>query len=169
MKKTMLLLVIGILSVFLFSACHSDSSYREISDVLGIDISSGAIGTDHDSHGGFHGDGERFLTISFSDSSITETLAKEPEWKPLPFTENITALIYGISTEEGVTGPYVTDEDGAAQFPEIKNGYYYFIDRQNQNTDRHDDSNVLDRHSFNVTIAVYDIDTDMLYYAEYDT
>lgn len=34
---------------------------------------------------------------------------------------------------------------------------------------KHDDTNILDRYSLNFTIAIYDIETNTLYYAELDT
>lgn len=169
MKKAMQILMIGVFIIFVLSGCQRGSAQSDLPDVPGIDMNSGTIVANSDSHGGFHGDGERFVAISFSDPSIAERLIEDQAWKPLPLSKNITALIYGITTEEGREGPYVTDEDGKAEFPKIQNGYYYFIDKQNQNAARYDDTDVLDRDSFNFIIAIYDIDTDRLYYAELDT
>ncbi len=42
-------------------------------------------------------------------------------------------------------------------------------DRYHDSTDPYDDSNVLARASFNFTIALYDAETDILYYCEFDT
>ena len=47
---------------------------------------------------------------------------------------------------------------------EIQNGYYILIDRQeDQETD------ILDRPSFNVTVGLYDTDTNTLYCCTLDT
>ena len=43
------------------------------------------------------------------------------------------------------------------------------MDRSSESTDNTDDSMLLSRYSFNFTIAIYDTDTDILYYFEYDT
>ena len=57
-----------------------------------------------------------------------------------------------------------------AHLPEIKNGVYKFVDRYNGYLkDRSDDSEILDRSSFNFSIAVYDLDSNTLYYFERDT
>lgn len=52
--------------------------------------------------------------------------------------------------------------------PNIENGYYYFADRQN-GVFNHDDNNLNDRISWNFTLAILDIDTNMIYYYELDT
>lgn len=55
-------------------------------------------------------------------------------------------------------------------WPTFENGVYKFVDRQaDPGEDRGDDSALLGRYSFNFTIAVYDMDSDFLYYFEMDT
>lgn len=171
MKKRLLLPMMGILLLFLLSACQGSRSLQgKISDALGVDVSSGTIGTSSDSYGGFHGDGQLFVSIHFSDGHIAEALSENRAWRSLPLSGTLTALVYGIRTEDSQTGPYLKDSGGAALFPEIRHGYYYFIDRQaEQGGDSHNDSGVLDRYSLNFTIAVYDTDTNIMYYAELDT
>lgn len=171
MKKKLLSAIVGILVLFLLSACQGSRSPEEkVSDVLGIDISSGTINTSSDSHGGFHGDGQLFISISFPDDQIAEELSEKNAWCSLPLSETLTALVYGIQTKTSKTGPYLKDQGGDPLFPEIRYGYYYFIDRQpSQNASGHDDTNILDRYSLNFTIAIYDMETNTLYYAELDT
>lgn len=41
--------------------------------------------------------------------------------------------------------------------------------RHSESTDHFDDTNVLDRHSFNFVIAIFDTDTNRLYYSRFDT
>ena len=48
--------------------------------------------------------------------------------------------------------------------PKIENGYYFFKDRQ---ADK--DKEILDRYSFNFTVAVYDNDNNKMYFCELDT
>lgn len=170
MKKTSLRLIMGVFVILMLSACQkSNSPQKEISHALGIDISNGTVETYNDSHGGFHGDGTSYASIRFPDDSIAKKLSESNAWKPLPLSENLSVLIYGNTTKSGHTGSYLTDKDGKDTFPEVKNGYYYFIDRHDQSTDSYDDTNILDRYSFNFTIAIYDTDTDTLYFAELDT
>ena len=142
---------------------------HEISNVIGIDISDGEVISESDSHGGFHGDGSTVIVIQFADTSCSDQIAKNGEWNTLPLTDNLTALVYGIHAENSSVGPMIHGGDGIPVVPEIENGYYYFLDRHSQSTDPKDDSGVLDRASYNFTIAIYDADTQMLYYLELDT
>ena len=48
----------------------------------------------------------------------------------------------------------------------IANGFYRLIDRH---SDAGDGQNLLERASLNVTLAVYDADSDTLYFCEMDT
>ena len=87
----------------------------------------------------------------------------------MPLTENLTALVYGLQTESSSVGPMIHSGDGAPVIPEVENGYYYFLDRHSQSTNPKDDSGVLDRASYNFTIAIFDTDQQTLYYMELDT
>ena len=53
--------------------------------------------------------------------------------------------------------------------PAIYNGYYMFEDRHSESKDSRDDSELFDRYSYNFSIAIYDCDTDKMYYFEFDT
>ena len=55
------------------------------------------------------------------------------------------------------------------QLPQIQNGYYYFVDRQAESEMQHSDAQIMERASLNFSIALYDVDTDTLYYIEVDT
>jgi hypothetical protein len=169
-KKAFFLFIAAFAMLLLFSGCQSGTSTRDQwLYALGIDPSSATVVESSDSHSGFHGDGLLFAQISIADDSVGAILSQRDEWKPLPLAENLTALAYGITTETSQTGPYLTNEANEPVFPEIQNGYYYFEDRHSQSTDPYDDADVLGRNSFNFTLAIYDTDTNTLYYAEFDT
>jgi hypothetical protein len=156
--------------ILLLAGCRSETFKRSRElYALGIDPSSATVVESSDSHGGFHGDGLLFAQISIADDSVGAILSQRDEWKPLPLSENLTALVYGITTETSQTGPYLTNEDNEPVFPEIQNGYYYFEDRHAKSIDPYDDTDVFGRNSYNLTVAIYDTDTNMLYYAELDT
>ena len=44
--------------------------------------------------------------------------------------ETTTALIYGLSDDSYQIGPYLNDGSGNPLFPEVVQGYYRLIDRQ---------------------------------------
>jgi hypothetical protein len=146
----------------LASACQS---YDDISVMLGADVSSAKEISSEDSHGGFHGDGERYLIFTFEDDSFENTIKKDNTWHKLPVTDDaVTALLYGLETPEMTYGPYINQD-----IPEVSNGYYFFYDRHSDSVNPFDTSDVLARSSFNFTAAIYDADTDTLYYIELDT
>ena len=174
MKKIFCRLSVLILTICALAGCQAGSSsvQNKISDVLGIDVSDGEEIQSSNSHGGFHGDGMRVVELAFS-SDLSGQIVGSDNWKPLPLSQNLTALVYGLRWESDdatyQVGPYLTDDNNDPVIPQIENGYYYFLDRHSKSVDSHDDSDVLERHSYNFTIAIYDSDTDTLYYVEFDT
>lgn len=163
-------LVISVCVLVILSACKSGGVLDELSCILGVDLRGGAVVTDVDTHGGFHGDGQRFLLADYSDAPLTEDALDNGGWRALPLTENLTVFVYGVTTpRDGRRGPYLTDEDRNALFPPIANGFYYFLDRQGQGEHRRDNADLFRRYSQNVTLAIYDTDADMLYFVKLDT
>ena len=158
MKKGILIMlaIAAVLGSMFVSGCSTD----QVTSILNIDVSHGKELVSYDSHGGFHGDGLTFRSLSFTDDQVINEIVRSKKWKPLPLTDPIKRL-----TSED----YIYDESGNRFFPEIQHGYYMFIDRHRESSDPSDDSKVLNRSSFNFTIAVYDTDQDILYYAEFDT
>ena len=118
-----------------------------------------------DTHGGFHGDGTYYLIL---DCSGNKEKARDitKEWKPLPLSENLSLIMYGGEKGNKIYGFNLAEE---AHFPVINNGVYKFVDRHSESKNRSDDSDLFDRYSFNFSIAIYDLDNDMLYYFEFDT
>ncbi|MBQ2901392.1 MAG: hypothetical protein IJE49_06040 [Agathobacter sp.] len=116
-----------------------------------------------DSHGGFHGDGSYYLILDCSENK-EKALENVKGWKELPLSSNLQLMMYG--DESGAYGYNLAE---VAKIPEITNGYYYFCDRHSQSSDANDDTNVLNRASFNFIIAIYDSDTGKMYYFEFDT
>lgn len=156
----------GLIAVFvmavLVTACQS---YDDISMMLGADVDSAKVISNGDSHGGFHGDGERYLEFEFEDNGFEDAIKEDNTWHVLPIKEDtITALLYGLKTPAMTFGPYL--ENG---IPKVEHGYYFFYDRHSESKDPFDVSEVLDRASLNFTVAIYDAETDILYYAEMDT
>lgn len=149
----------------------------EITSSLGINVTDGEYTQVYDSHGGFHGDGTTYSTVKFTDDTVLDQIEEHSEdgpWHKLPLSENVDILLYGVEkeTENGIEsmGPFITDDEGNVLAPEVKNGYYFFMDRQADDEEyKFDDSKVLDRASYNCTVALYDTDTDTLHYFKLDT
>lgn len=121
--------------------------------------------SESDTHGGFHGDGSYCLILDCS-SNREKALETVKGWKPLPLSDNLSLIMYG-GEKDGVQYTYLLAKD--ANIPAVKNGYFYFIDRQAHGTGRYSDSELFNRPSFNFSLNIYDTDTDMMYCYEFDT
>lgn len=159
------------LALLVMTGCveKENSIVSEISKTIGVDVSVGEVISKADSHGGFHGDDSTVIEIQLNDTSISDQIKDKEDWNALPLTENLTALVYGVQAESSSVGPMIHSDDGAPVIPEVENGYYYFLDRHSQSTNPKDDSGVLDRASYNFTIAIFDTDQQTLYYMKLDT
>ena len=163
MKKTAFSLAI-LFFLFAFSACGSKSVQETVSAELGIDASGGKEISATDTHGGFHGDGVSSVALSFIDLSVLDEIKGNAEWKAFPLDDTVQALVYGVNDETSSIGPFINDGTGNPLVREIQNGYYILIDRQ-----KDQEIDILERSSFNVTVGLYDTDTNTLYYCTLDT
>lgn len=123
---------------------------------LEISLPCGLVEQAWDSHGGFHGDGETLAVIA---TELTEP--QGPYWHPLPLTDNLKTLL----SRSGLEGMDVM----AQTVPGIEQGFYYFRDRHSESQDPASDDGILDRYSYNLTLAVYDSGTGTLYVWLLDT
>ena len=82
-------------------------------------------------------------------------------WHPLPLTDNLKTLL----SRSGLEGMDVM----AQTAPGIEQGFCYFRDRHSESQDPASDDGILDRYSYNLTLAVYDSGTGTLYVWLLDT
>lgn len=168
MRRTFCVLLALLLAAGLTGcAGESNTPRAQASRALGVDLTGGTLLAGSDSHDGFLGDGLTFVALQFSDDRVARELENREGWHPLPLSRTVTALAYGLEEGDRGWGPYVTGEDGQALIPPVENGRYYFLDRHSDAGRGEED--VLERGSFNFTLALYDIDRDILYYAKMDT
>lgn len=165
--KKISILVLTIILISTLTACSSKSPNEIASNTLGFDLSSGKVISSYDTHSG-NGDGSSCFTFSFDDNAILDHIQKSSDWNPFPIDETTQAIIYGISDKDKSVGPFLNDNHGKALVPEIQNGYYILIDRQSKEIQQAE-PDLLKRPSFNLTLCLYDTDTNMLYYCELDT
>ncbi len=161
MKNKILLLSVSFFCLFL-SSC---GIFNEKNDILGFDTTGYSTISEKDTHGGFHGDGTYHLILDCSsDSQKAQNMVSD--WKPLPLSENLELVMYG-GEKDGVE--YCFNFAKQTNFPIIKHGVYKFFDRHSEAINPDDDSQLLSRYSYNFSLAMYDIDNDILYYFELDT
>lgn len=141
----------------------------KVSKALGIISLSGTVINFTNTHGGFHGDGTTYIELSFPNNAYLEAIKQNSAWHLLPLNKELNTLVYGKSSEHISINSSLTNENGDLLFPYIENGYYYFKDRNLESTDSQNSSEVLNRNSFNFTIAIYNADTQVLHFCEFDT
>lgn len=165
--KRILFIIGAFLMIFSLVTCGSQDPKKAISKELGVDVSGGKITLHSDTHGGFHGDGTTFIALEFVGGNVLEQIQENKQWKPLPLDDTVKALIYGISNDTSRIGPRVCDSEGKPLFPDIRDGYYLLKDRHPEAGK--DGEGILDRFSFNFTLAILDAGTNTLYFCKYDT
>lgn len=157
-------LVVAIIAVcVVLSSCSTIGGGQ--AEYFGFRTSVFTVIEEKDTHGGFHGDGSYYLILDCSEKREQATKLIKT-WTPLPLSENLQLIMYG-GEKDGVSYGYNLAEE--AHWPIINNGVYKFVDRHAGADDKSDDTNLLNRYSFNFSVAVYDLDTNTLYYFEFDT
>ena len=151
--------------LYLFSLKPTSNYIGERTEHFGFAKKDFSVVEELDTHGGFLGDGSYYLILDCSNNK-EQALKKVEGWNKLPLSENLNLIMYG-GNKDGVTYGYELAEE--AHMPVIDNGYYMFEDRHSESKDSRDDSELLDRNSCNFSVAVYDCDTDKMYYFEFDT
>ena len=157
MKKIGYLLFAIIISLLMVSCAQSDKS--RVSDELNLKLVKANQIVEYDDHGAM-GDVTRFITFEFDSNDTLNQIKSDSNWKKFPLDKTTKTLMYG----DEKTSSYVTDNNSGLLFPEISEGYYLLIDRQEDKS-----QNILNRPSSNFTLAVYDTKTNTLYFAEIDT
>ena len=163
MKKVLTALLVALL-IFCLTACGTRSENIAWELGIGPEISEGEEVSYFDDHGGFHGDGTTCIAYSFDGDTALEVIKNSSDWSEFPLDDTVRIIVYGITDENGSRGPYLCDGEGNTLVPEIQNGYYRLIDRQEDK-----EKDILDRYSLNFTLGLYDTDTDTLYLCEMDT
>lgn len=168
MKSKCRWIVFLLVAICLLDGCQINRIEDKISKDIGIQCKGGTSLYEMDTHGGFHGDGLSFYVFEF-EVNLSDQIVSNSEWKRLPLDETASVLIYGDKKEAVSVGPYVTNEKGDPLFPVIGEGYYYFEDRIFLSSNHQIQLPLLERASFNFTIAIYDETNCRLYYCQFDT
>ena len=154
MYKNVTIIACLLLTIML-TGCGVLESFELPQGEGGIDVSKGKVISENDTHG-FHGDGMYFSEIKFSDDFTVSQIKENEYWQKMPLSKNLNEFIY-------------EPLDGGIKIPKVTNGYYYFYDRHSESSNPYDDTELLNRGSYNFTVMIYDCDTDTLYVCREDT
>lgn len=163
--KKLKLTVVFLVTAILLTGCFFTDDRAHIEKTLGISLENAKEISHQDDHGGFHGDGILSVCYEFPDDSLEQTLKTAPHWKTLPLAEELNPVFH-LHIASGLK-LYGKNEEQL--LPDVLNGYYFFYDRHSESADPYDGRETGNRYSYNFTAAVYDADTNRLYYTELDT
>lgn len=146
---------------------YSLSINRKISKDLEIKLPKKLEIEWEDSHGGFHGDGVTLAKVRLNDKDMNKLVKSiQDSWNKTPITENIKLEFYGGKKDNMNYGSKLAKD---LEMPEIKNGYWIFIDRHNQDREFTKGENLYPRYSANYSFGLVDVDTNILYYIKFDS
>ena len=157
-----LTIICGMILIVYIRNYTFNNKLKSIGKALELDIESCIIEDQKDTHGGFLGDGEYFSKIICKEKQNDEIKSK---WKSLPLSEEIQKVMNLISYD-GKGGKNVYER---YDIPNLENGYYCFVDRHSDSTDKKSDENLNKRSSYNFSLGIYDSENKVLYYYELDT
>jgi hypothetical protein len=144
--------------VFL-SGCSSTNEVdpRDVfKEKMGIELPYAKKALRHESHGGWFGEGETVLIMTFDEDkgkAVGETLSQAEHWQPAPLDPVTSTLL-------------CSDFNHTVTVPEITEGYYYFYALGVYTPP---ENYIEDAYSFNFAISAFDSTTNTLYYYQLDT
>jgi hypothetical protein len=151
-------LVAGVCAYFLnVNAVHSNRFRSMIA--VGLPPESRVL-VEKDEHGAL-GDGEYYAEIQLTRSGAQQFLqdaGQTGEWHPLPLPNDVNEIIYG---------DYVMGK--ICRVPPISRGRYFAEDRYAEMYPSDKMGGLLNRSAINVTIALLNTDTSLLYIYKLDT
>ena len=127
------------------------------SSCFGLRVKDYTVVESLDTHGGFHGDGSYYCILDCSQNREKALEIVSGGWNKLPLPGSVEVLMFGNEN----SWYRLADE---AKMPKVENGYYVFVNRSSE-------KEAFEQRGYieNFTIAVYDADTDTVYYFENDT
>ena len=156
-KKLCLIILLLIIVYIIYLYTFYD--YNFYSSIIETLIPMFAKIEEKDTHGGFHGDGEALIKVYFSykqAEKFIRKIDKNIHWNKLPMKDILQTCLNNNITD-GISVPI------------IENGYWFFLDRHIKATNKYNYYDMFDRASSNYSIAIFDIDSNVLYIYSLDT
>lgn len=164
--KILKFLIFLIVLTFLFKMCFFKfDPTKYIKKEIGLDIGTCNIEKESNTHGGIHGDGD-YLIVADCSKNIENIKKQISDWNKLPLSKNLQQIMYGGNINGQESYLHLAKDNN---IPEIKNGYYLFVDRHRESKNINSDKDLFGRFSFNFTLIMFDEDTKKIYYYEFDT
>ena len=142
---------------------------QRTSKIIEIDVSSGKYLKRIETHCGPQYDGDYYASIQFSEKdNIFESIKNNSHWKNDVLPKSLEYLLYDDEPED----IFHFINDPKMVFPRTNNYYYFFKNRSAEfeaPEDRNPDNLLNWEYSLNFTVALFDLNTNILYIYELDT
>ena len=168
-------LIIIIFFIWLFIGIaypHKISKKKDLErtgKIIELNINEGKYLERIETHCGPQYDGDYYAKIEFPENSnILKLIENNPNWKKSVLPKSLRFLLYDTEPEDTLN--FINDK--RMVFPETKNCYYYFINRSDEFEEpenRNPDSLLNWEYSYNFTVALFDLDSNIMYIYELDT
>lgn len=136
------------------------SGFCRTLETIGVDPSEVTLQFGKDNHEGWLGDGATFIVADLP--AFPDLVRTSADWRPLPLSEPLSKSLELFSRD-------FFDKAGNSLLPDPECGYYCFTDRHSESVDPKDDTDLMQRISFNFTLLILDENTNTLYYIVEDT
>jgi len=163
--KPICLVTLLILALSLAACSLFEGTQQRLSRELGLDLKRAELLEEQGDHGAF-GDGEEIVVLQVPEDAravLEAQIRDNPDWRPLPMTEAMNEALYS----EWPT--FTRSSNGTHLFPEVRDGYYFFRNRQKDAEDPMEMDAIWGRASYNFTLALYDRESGKVYYYALDT
>ncbi len=171
-KKVLIFFLIGLVGVMLldvFMRTKSKMNFEKfVLDKTGIKLNECIIVSDKNDRNKLNGSGTTLAEFDCSDGKIE---IDTKSMKSLPLTGDLNGVVYGSLNNDGVSYHLAQD----VGLPEIKTGYYYFLDdytvKYKDAKDENSEDMIIakERKGMNFTLLMYDTETKHFYYYEIDS
>jgi hypothetical protein len=153
-----------LLPYFAFVAKQAASFDESIEESIGIKIPD-YQDRKYVSEKGWFGDGIATTLYQFDDENaklVKELILQEEQWHALPLTKSVNEI---LERDRDASG---RDPAKEADLPYIENGYWYFSDESPSAT-AYDGTGIYYGAPMNFDLAIFDSDTNRLYFYESDS
>ena len=139
---------------------------KEIGKTLGLDLTGCKVNVIKNTRYSITQPQEYAVSIELTDAHQEILAAEHPDWNNFPLPKPISTVLYGNS---GSKGPYFTDNVGNVQIPDISAGKFYFLNREGTDLIPYSWINLLADYEMHFTMALWDSETNILYFFTKDT
>lgn len=162
----------ALIIALVFSIDYFGRERRVLSSVgeeLGIELSGRATMTDFFRRKGVGFEHKIFSTTIYiyldEADEVLASIESDENWKELPLTDNLTEYIDRFFT------PRYPNDDWV-EIPDVEKGYYWLYDFNCENANPREDGNLFGNGAtinVDAVLAIYDCDTNLLYYTSVTT